>query len=214
MGAHLRRSNVVLFLIVSLVATLVTSSLSQVGEDKVKLNLYYESLCPNSEDFIINYLPKMFNNGLIDIVDLKLSPYGNAGLLDNGTIVCQHEEPECKLNTVEACAINAWPVVTDHFPFIYCVEALAEQSKYDEWETCFENLKLDPNPVTECIISGRGYKLKLEYADEIRALNPPNLYVPWVVVDGQPLLDDYKNFTSYVCKAYKGPNPPQACRGL
>ncbi|XP_076928333.1 gamma-interferon-responsive lysosomal thiol protein-like [Bidens hawaiensis] len=184
MEAYLRRSNVVLFLIVSLVATLVTSSLSQVGEDKVKLNLS------------------------------QAQSLWNAGLLDNGTIVCQHGEPECKLNTVEACAINAWPVVTEHFPFISCVEALAAQAKYDEWEACFENLKLDPNPVTECIISGLGYKLELEYADEIRALQPPNLYVPWVVVDGQPLLDDYKNFTGYACRAYKGPNVPQACSGL
>ncbi|KAF5812962.1 putative gamma interferon inducible lysosomal thiol reductase GILT [Helianthus annuus] len=57
--------------------------------DKVELSLYYEALCPYCENFILNYLYKIFDNGLISIVDLKLSPYGNAKIRSNGTIVCQ-----------------------------------------------------------------------------------------------------------------------------
>ncbi|KAJ0792262.1 putative gamma interferon inducible lysosomal thiol reductase GILT [Helianthus annuus] len=87
-----RRSNITLFLIVSLAATLVTSSASPITVttgDKVELSLYYEALCPYCENFILNYLYKVFDNGLISIVDLKLSPYGNAKIRSNGTIVCQ-----------------------------------------------------------------------------------------------------------------------------
>ncbi|KAK9057538.1 hypothetical protein SSX86_022374 [Deinandra increscens subsp. villosa] len=212
-----RRSNVplILLLFVSVAATLPPSSASPIAVaaagEKVELSLYYEALCPFCENFILNYLYKIFDNGLISIVDLKLSPYGNAKISSNGTVVCQHGEWECVLNTVESCAIHAWPVVSDHFPFIYCVEGLTYEGKYGEWETCFEKLNLDPKPVTDCITSGFGHELALRYADEINALKPPHTYVPWVVVDGKPIYDDYIDFISFICKAYKGSKLPQAC---
>ncbi|CAI9288140.1 unnamed protein product [Lactuca saligna] len=56
--------------------------------------------------------------------------------------------------------------------------------------------------------------LELQYADEIKALEPPHTYVPWVVLDGQPLYDDYVDIISLICKAYKGSKTPQACHGL
>ncbi|XP_076928326.1 gamma-interferon-responsive lysosomal thiol protein-like [Bidens hawaiensis] len=212
MEAYLRRSSVVLLLIVSFIATLVMPAPSPAYGDKVKLNLYYESLCPYCRNFILNDLPKIYDNGLIEIVDLKLSPYGNAKLLDNGTIVSWKRE--CMLNTVEACAINAYPAMTEHLRFISCVERFADQGKHhDKWKTCFQKLKIGPEDVTNCIKSGLGYALELQYADEIGALQPPHRYVPWVTVDGQPLYEDYENFTIYVCNAYKGPLVPQACRG-
>ncbi|KAF5821680.1 putative gamma interferon inducible lysosomal thiol reductase GILT [Helianthus annuus] len=217
MEAHLHRSkNVIVLLVlsVSLAATLVQSSATPVAGEKVKLALYYEALCPGCTYFILNDLSKIFDNGLIDIVDLKLSPYGNAKISSNGTIVCQHGEWECKLNTVGACAINTWPNVNDHFKFIHCVESLSDDGKYREWKTCFKKLKLDPKQVTECFTGELGHKLELQYADEIGALKPPHEYVPWVVVDGKPLKEDFANFVSYVCKAYKGSKVPQACRGL
>ncbi|KAI3829974.1 hypothetical protein L1987_04106 [Smallanthus sonchifolius] len=229
MEAHLRnnrRSDVVilLVLIVSLAAILSLSSASPIAVatgEKVELSLYYETLCPYCEYFILNYLYKIFDNGLISIVDLKLSPYGNAKISSNGTVVCQHGEWECVLNTVEACAIHAWPVVSDHFPFIYCVEGLTYEEKYDEWETCFDKLHLDPKPVLIASTAGLDtshlsthMQLELQYADEISALKPPHTYVPWVVVDGQPLYDDYPDFVGFICKAYKGSNVPQICLGL
>jgi len=211
-----RRSDaLLLLLLVSLAfANLLPSSAVPANNEKVELSLYYEALCPYCENFILNYLYKIFDNGLISIVDLKLSPYGNAKIGSNGTIVCQHGEWECVLNTVEACAIHAWPVVSDHFPFIYCVESLTAVGKYAEWETCFQKLNLDPKPVTDCYNSGFGHELDLQYANEINALEPPHTYVPWVVVDGKPIYDDYIYFVSFICNAYKGSNVPQACLDL
>nr|XP_043610170.1 gamma-interferon-responsive lysosomal thiol protein-like [Erigeron canadensis] len=213
MDSHGRSNVVVSFLVILFLA----GNLSQVAvasEEKVELTLYYEALCPYCENFIVNYLYKIFENGLISIVDLKLSPYGNAKINSNGTIVCQHGEWECVLNTVEACAIHAWPVVSDHFPFVYCVEKLTYEGKYAEWETCFQKLNLDAKPVTDCITNGFGHELELQYAAEIKVLEPPHTYVPWVTVDGQPLYDDYTEFTSFICDAYKGSNVPQVCLDL
>ncbi|PWA60781.1 thioredoxin superfamily protein [Artemisia annua] len=259
------RSNAVLLLLIITIATNLVPSkavspVAVTSGEKVSLTLYYEALCPYCENFIVNYLYKIFENGLISIVDLKLSPYGNAKISSNGTIICQHGEWECILNTVEACAIHTWPAVGDYFPFVYCVEKLTYEGKYTEWETCFDKLNLDSKPVTDCISSGFGNETKqgknrtlhnsplkpqnslsmhppssyisilpfyhthspsihsnslnLQYADEIKALEPPHTYVPWVTVNGQPIYDDYMDFISIICKAYKGSNVPQVCFDL
>jgi interferon gamma-inducible protein 30 len=59
------------------------------GVEKVKVELYSESLCPYCANFIINYLNPFFNNGLIDIVELRIIPYGNAHIHADGSLTCQ-----------------------------------------------------------------------------------------------------------------------------
>lgn len=36
------------------------------------------------------------------------------------------------------------------------------------------------------------------------ALKPPHKWVPWVVVDGIPLLNDLSNLDQYICAVYVG----------
>uniref|UniRef100_A0A1D1XDB5 Gamma-interferon-inducible lysosomal thiol reductase n=1 Tax=Anthurium amnicola TaxID=1678845 RepID=A0A1D1XDB5_9ARAE len=181
--------------------------------EKVRLELYYETLCPYCSRFIVSFLSKIFEDGLISIVDLNLVPYGNARVASDGTITCQHGPYECLLNTIEACAISAWPDVKVHFSFIYCVEQLVVEHRYGEWESCFQTTGLESQPVLDCQNNGYGEKLELKYAAETDALDPPHRYVPWVVVNGQPLYDDYETFEAEVCKAYNG-DLPKACGGL
>jgi len=181
-----------------------------VEEGTVSVELYYESLCPYSASFIVNYLDKFFTNGLIDIVDLRLIPYGNARIGPNDTISCQHGPYECVLNTVEACVINAWPNVTQHFPFINCIEKFVLAHEPTAWDACYKNTSLNVKLVGDCYESGYGKKLELQYAAETNSLQPPHQYVPWVLVNGQPLYEEYENVEEYVCKAYKG-TLPEAC---
>ncbi|KAL2899290.1 Gamma-interferon-responsive lysosomal thiol protein [Bienertia sinuspersici] len=176
----------------------------------VKLDLYYESLCPYSANFIINKLPIIFTNGIRDIVDLRLFPWGNAKLASNDSFTCQHGPDECLLNTVEACAIDALPAL-DRMLFIECVETLVYKGKYTQWETCFKKLSIDPEGFDDCYKGEEGKKLELKYAALTSALKPPHEYVPWVVVDGKPLYENYEEFITYICKAYKGPLP-SACK--
>ncbi|KAG0496026.1 hypothetical protein HPP92_000635 [Vanilla planifolia] len=196
------------------VAILCSISAVSAGRgEKVQVALYYESLCPYSAKFIVNYLSKIFDNGLIDVVDLDLVPYGNARIKSNGTIICQHGRYECLLNTIEACAIHAWPDLAEHFKFILCVEGLVLKHKYLNWESCFRETGLKSEAVSNCYESGYGEKLELQYAAQTDALIPPHKYVPWVVVNGQPLYDDYENLEIYICAACKGVSP-KACEGL
>ncbi|XP_052175314.1 gamma-interferon-responsive lysosomal thiol protein-like [Diospyros lotus] len=180
---------------------------------KVNLSLYYETLCPYCANFIVNSLAKIFENGLISIINLRLVPWGNTFLKDNNTWVCQHGPDECVLNTVEACAIKVWPDLGAHFSFrfVECVERLHLQNKHGEWESCFRSEGLNSKPLVDCYNSGLGFQLERSYADETAGLTPPHRFVPWVVVNNQPLQDDYQNFLSYVCRAYKGPRVPKVC---
>ncbi|VAH89946.1 unnamed protein product [Triticum turgidum subsp. durum] len=184
------------------------SSAGAAGNGKVPVELYYESLCPSSAQFVTDRLAEALEDGLLEAADVTLVPYGNAKVGKGGTITCEHGPEECLLNTVEACAIDAWPDVNVHFGFINCVEGLVMNEIQGEWESCFHKLGLEPKAVTECYKSEHGHKLSLKYGKQTGALVPPLNGVPHVVVDGKPRED--REFVSYVCKAYKG-RPPKIC---
>ncbi|KHG05752.1 Gamma-interferon-inducible-lysosomal thiol reductase [Gossypium arboreum] len=55
-------------------------------------------------------------------------------------------------------------------------------------------------------------QLLLQYAKETSHLKPPQEYVPWAVVNNQPLRQGFENFVKYVCQACKGDHKPAACK--
>ncbi|KAK2647421.1 hypothetical protein Ddye_014910 [Dipteronia dyeriana] len=192
---------------------LLLISISPCVAENVTVSVYYETLCPYCGDFIVNHLVKLFQNGLISIVNLRMIPWGNALIQSNGNFTCQHGPDECFLNTIEACTVAVYPDVVKHFNFIYCVEHLTLQRKQAEWMSCFDTARLSKVPI-DCYRNGYGKQLEQNYATETGQLNPPHRFVPWVVVNNQPLQEDFMNFASYVCKAYRGTKLPQACRSL
>ncbi|KAI3870273.1 hypothetical protein MKX03_029662 [Papaver bracteatum] len=172
----------------------------------------------SDEEFIVHELPKIFKNGLIDIVDLNLVPYGNANLLKNGTIICQHGPDECFFNTMEACVINVIP--DESFEFIRCLQNFLAEGKMDESTSpCLERITRKHKKVIQNYYeSGLGQNIKIDcsrllYANLTAALNPPHEYVPWVTVNEVPIRMDIENLMKYICKAYKG-TTPKACQEL
>lgn len=180
--------------------------------ENVPVTLYYETLCPYCADFIVNHLANIFQNGLISIVNLRMVPWGNAWLNSDGSFACQHGSDECLLNTIEACTITIYPNVNRHFTFINCVERLTLQNRHSKWANCFEMSGLGTVPI-DCYNSGYGNQIETKYARETAQLNPSHRFVPWLVVNDKPLAEDYENFMTYICKAYKG-KPPEACRSI
>ncbi|KAI3911435.1 hypothetical protein MKW98_010322 [Papaver atlanticum] len=167
----------------------------------------------SDEKFIVHELPKIFDNGLIDIVDLNLVPYGNANLLKNGSIICQHGPDECFFNTVEACAIT-FMSQEKSFEFIRCVQNFIAEGKMNESSSCLYKTPGHGSVIKKCYENGFGQKIELPYANVTAALNPPHEYVPWVTVNKVPLHMDIENFMKYICKAYKGTSKPKACQEL
>ncbi|KAM7264947.1 hypothetical protein ACFE04_002630 [Oxalis oulophora] len=183
------------------------------NNNNVTVSIYYETLCPYCADFIVNHLSKVFDNGLISIINLRLVPWGNAFTQQNGTVSCQHGPDECFLNTIDACTITIYPDAHRHFRFVRCIEQKAMNNKIKEWTNCFDMSGLGKVPI-DCYKSGYGNSLDQKFAKETSQLNPPHRFVPWVVVNNQALQEDFENFMSYICKAYQGPQLPDTCRSV
>ncbi|TQD77822.1 hypothetical protein C1H46_036652 [Malus baccata] len=206
-------------------------SVSSIEAQKLTLSVYYETLCPRCATFIVKNLARIFDNELITILNLRLVPWGNASTNNSkNATFCQHGPDECRLNSLEACAIDVLQDVNvgrhviffglkcirirvdsdefvmqnKHFALIYCIEFLAIEGRHKEWQTCFSSLGLPLKPVLDCYESANATKLELKYANETAYLSQPLKFVPWLVLNNQPIGNDYENFASYVCKAYKG----------
>ncbi|KAL0333172.1 UNVERIFIED_CONTAM: GILT-like protein F37H8.5 [Sesamum angustifolium] len=128
------------------------------SENRVNLSVYYESLCPYCANFIVNHLVNIFHTDLLNIVNLRLVPWGNTRIGSNDSWICQHGVDECELDVTEACAINTWPRVEAHFKFIYCVERLHLMNRHAEWPSCYAANGLDPKPIDDCYNNGLGYQ--------------------------------------------------------
>ncbi|WJX48954.1 hypothetical protein P8452_35451 [Trifolium repens] len=180
---------------------------------KVNLSVYYESLDQRSATFIVKNLVEIFNNDIINIVNLQLVPWANSHVNHqaNNSISCQHGPDECELNSLAACALNIWPNVNEHYGLIYCYEFLAIDGKNKMWMNCAKKLGLPKKPLMNCFNRGNGTELGKKHINETTKLYPPHSFVPWVVVNNKPIGKDYAKFTYYVCKAYKGDTIPTAC---
>ena len=80
-------------------------------EEKVVIDLYYESQCPACRDQVTNNFKKaMETKGFLDMAEVNLHPYGNARERLNSKgewdFTCQHGVAECQYNLLEACALN------------------------------------------------------------------------------------------------------------
>ncbi|KAK7349773.1 hypothetical protein VNO77_07425 [Canavalia gladiata] len=180
---------------------------------KVNLSVYYDSLSQSCAIFIVKDLQNiLFFNDLISIVNLQLVPWASA-YVDNAkkSIWCQNGPDECKLNSVESCAINLWHKVDMHYGLISCSEFHVIERRTQMWMDCINELNLPKESIVMCINRGKGTELGMKYINETGQLYPRPAIVPWVVVNNQPIGKDYANFTHYVCKAYKGVTVPKIC---
>ena len=108
------------FVAIALSATIVAA-------EKVRVELYYESLCPYRQADITGSFAEAFATpGFLDMADVVMIPYGNAHETPNGdswTFTCQHGVDECAYNQVEACSNKYVADYLTAFNFINCVES-------------------------------------------------------------------------------------------
>lgn len=203
------------------IAALAGAVAAYKADDKVAIDLYYESECPYCRDQLVGNLKTAVNTpGFYDMATVTLHPYGNAHESANAAgewvFDCQHGPVECQYNVLEACALNQFK---DAFPFISCIEANNSSSAYDDVATkCAKDTGVadtDTSALLTCFKGVQGNNLEHAYALATEALNPPHKYVPWFVVNGEHS-DDIQNAVgdnalAYVCKNYKGANKAAAC---
>ncbi|XP_059045827.1 GILT-like protein 1 [Achroia grisella] len=178
-------------------------------QDKVKVRVYYEALCPDSKHFFIRHLSPVTEK-LSDFVDVTLIPYGKATTKEeNGNYFfkCQHGEEECYANKIHACSIQAVSNMTTAVKITDCM-ITDNQDADAALLRCAKQMKINPGPISNCANSEQGSALLKKYGDDTHLLKPT--FIPTVILNGSK--DNQaailKNFLLEVCKLINMPLPP------
>merc|ERR1719503_88026 len=196
-------------------ALLALLGMASAADNKVKIDLYYESECPACKSMITSSFDVAFKaDGFLDMAEVNMVPYGNAHEYKNGDswdFTCQHGAVECQYNLVEACSVNLIKCPYASYEFLNCVESKDGASKDYEGvaKECATQAKItNGDDIVSCYNSEDAIKYEHALALKTDALSPSHQYVPWVVADGvhSDDINDavYDSLLKYVCTNYKG----------
>ncbi|CAG9796651.1 unnamed protein product [Diatraea saccharalis] len=178
-------------------------------KDKVKIRVYYEALCPDSKHFFIKHLGPVTEK-LSDFLDITLVPYGKAQTeARNGEyyFTCQHGMEECYANKIHACAIASVVNMTTAVKITTCM-IIDNMDADGALERCAKELKINPQPISDCAADSHGSKLLKKYGDDTHIINPN--FIPTITLNGSK--DNQaailKNFLLEVCQLIDIPLPP------
>lgn len=199
------------------------------AQSKIPVNVYYESLCPDSAKFINEQLyPAMqqFRGN----VDLKLIPFGKSSYRTQGsetTFECHHGPNECYGNKVHACAIqhiegsSYEPNNTKEVLTLNYVNCLMERAQLKSGEFPGESCARDTDirnweNIAACANDTEGSDLLRKAGDDTNKLQKPLASVPTVAFrqtfDRDTQNQAVDNFRAALCKNL---NPaPVACRNI
>lgn len=214
----------------SAVAIVVTLFVIHVeGQSKIPVNVYYESLCPDSAKFINEQLYPALQQ-FRGNVDLKLIPFGKASYRTQGsetTFECHHGPNECYGNKVHACAIqhiegsSYEPNNTKEVLTLNYVNCLMERAQLKSGEFPGESCARDTDirnweNIAACANDTEGSDLLRKAGDETNKLQKPLTSVPTVAFrqtyDRDTQNQAVDNFRAALCKNL---NPaPVACRNI
>lgn len=199
------------------------------AQSKIPVNVYYESLCPDSAKFINEQLyPAMqqFRGN----IDLKLIPFGKSSYRTQGsetTFECHHGPNECYGNKVHACAIqhiegsSYEPNNTKEVLTLNYVNCLMERAQLKSGEFPGESCARDTDirnwdNIAACANDTEASDLLRKAGDETNKLQKPLASVPTVAFratyDRDTQNQAVDNFRAALCKNL---NPaPVACRNI
>jgi len=190
--------------------------------DKLKIEMFTESLCPDCMGFLTKSFKTAINTKNIDLLaDFSLYPYGNAHqslAKKKWEFKCQHGAEECSGNLMQNCALNQTNF-KNGINFIVCFEENILSFNKDLDQTgqhCADDFNLDFSEIKRCMGSDLGNMVQHEVAVKTESLQPPRDYVPWIVVNGQhdTNIEDQilQNMVGYICKNYQGDVKIDACQ--
>lgn len=158
---------------------IVSGSPTEEEAGKTKLTIFYESLCPDCKVFFINQLVPTYSK-LWPFIEPVLLPFGNAKVVNETLIKCQHGPKECAGNRLMACvqdrgtkgATGGWLDVMHTLDCLF---------KGNQAKQCVET-HLSPVPfedVKSCSESQESFDMMVKFAGQSKEIN----YVPWINVN-------------------------------
>uniref|UniRef100_A0A1A9X1Z9 Gamma-interferon inducible lysosomal thiol reductase n=1 Tax=Glossina brevipalpis TaxID=37001 RepID=A0A1A9X1Z9_9MUSC len=189
--------NSTIFLCVMMMSTISLALMENPDKEKLNVLILYESLCPDSKQFMQNQLGPNYEN-LKDFIDIKLVPFGKSNSYDNGSqFFCQHGPRECLGNRQQSCTLHQTHDQLEQVKFAVCQMAKFDTSSTKE---CSESAGLSSD-INECMNSETGTFLQLE-AERITHSYAPS-FIPTIIYNGvfdQQLQDNsLRDFRGTVC---------------
>jgi len=173
-----------------------------VSQNRVKIDVYIESQCPDTDRFLKNQLEHVYAE-LGAYIELALFPFGKANVTRLNTVEedysfgCQHGEKECIVNQLMCCGIDRLKTVEKYFPYIVCLQMTTPGAQ--EQVVCDQKAGLPHKEIQDCGNGREGRLLHRKMGLLTKSQHPDRdylIFVPWVVVDGtreERTLTDLKN---------------------
>ncbi|CAH1971378.1 unnamed protein product [Acanthoscelides obtectus] len=124
---------------------------SSQAADKLKVSLYYESLCPGCRYFIQHQLYSVYTQ-FANYLELDMVPFGNAEFRKVGNkwqFDCQHGPKECYGNIIHACSLNS-STTTAALGFIACCEGQQDSTSDQTFQKCASRTGLNFKDLINC----------------------------------------------------------------
>ncbi|KAF6216300.1 hypothetical protein GE061_000640 [Apolygus lucorum] len=177
-----------------------TATEEEQPKPKIRLQIFFESKCPDSKRFFGNQLTPMMNK-IGDYIELELHPYGKATTNQTtGEFKCQHGPSECALNKIDACGIARLNEGTEQTLFVNCMFENSNIPQAVAGQYCCDQHKLDwTKEVQPCSEGTEGTELHRKHGEETHSLNPPVTWVPVIILNNKRGDEEYqKILTNYV----------------
>nr|XP_023029316.1 GILT-like protein 1 [Leptinotarsa decemlineata] len=184
-------------------------------QDTVKVSLYYEALCPYSEEFITDQLYPGYQV-LGNALTVEMIPYGKAKrkkVNNEWKIVCQHGPKECYANKIQACVLGLNHTQSESLNFIDCVMSTGNPQNKKYAKKCANKNKLSWRDIKTCVTDKQGTQLIEKFGEKTDNLIPKLEYVPHILFNDkfdEVLENDARNdFLETVCKMFT--EKPNGC---
>ncbi|KAK6738225.1 hypothetical protein RB195_020373 [Necator americanus] len=178
----------------------------------VKLEVYLESMCPDTSRFIHTQLVKAWTIlSPTKRVELTLVPFGKARCVAKGDdfeCSCQHGGTECVLNQLMNCVIDRLGFPDKIVPVINCIQG--KHSLDDAMSTCVaKNVLLDEIQMRDCATGVRGRRLLALAGSRTASLDPRLDFVPWIMINSERNSDALYDLTENLCRTLEP--APEEC---
>lgn len=185
-------------------------------ENKVKIAVYYESLCPDSKAFITQQLAPVWRD-FRGVIKVKLVPYGKSThdkVNGKWQFNCHHGPDECYGNKVQSCILKDRSLQdTEKMELIIC---LMSQTKPDKsLDTCLTQFTKisESDKLKQCASGDQGDGLLASYGDKTDNVMRPLGFVPTIIINEkfeQANQDEaFTNLKAVVCRV--AVNKPSIC---
>eukprot|EP01084_Bolivina_argentea_P084097 152190_1 len=205
---------------------------------KISVNLYLESCCPNTQDFITNSLAPLWNtDGLKNIVNITISFWGKQQYYYNKTTniyhyACQHGYNECVGQQLEDCIIHLYPNSNQNIPFVIKLETEMKRMDCQNSTHCTcdivqlsetlisqtpGNFGMNWNDIENCRNNVTRVNI-IEIQESTFTAKTKLNYVPWITVNGKhtPQIQSQcqNSLIDCICEMFRNTNKlyDQACK--